>query len=155
MPVPSRPRGTKPKPAWMVLACLLSACVAHGPLPADGLGVSAAAPADPVTSSRIVRNHVRLAVAGLSCGPHWRDPGAAARYAAFAERNARTLEGAQRVVTAHLGSRSEFDTEHTELHNRELLRLRRMGAGAYCAEMRAPFYAAMDGSRVDLAAVPP
>jgi hypothetical protein len=154
MPPSPRPKSRRLLFAGLLVAGLLPACASPDAGSGDVIAGSGIAAADPGASSRIVRLHTRLMVAGLACGPAWQDPQAFRRYAAFVSRNAPVLSAAQRDVARQLGGISDFDVEHTALSNRESLRMRQLGTLIYCSEMQAPFYAAMGSAAEELAALP-
>ena len=79
-------------------------------------------------------------LAGLACGSSWGDPQAFARYARFTVRNAAVLRRSQQAMADRMGGMATFDRLHTEMSNGESIRLQAMGAPAYCAWMREPFY---------------
>jgi hypothetical protein len=101
--------------------------------------VSSTAPAL-VSADRIVTLQTRTMLAGLACGSSWSDPQAFARYARFTVRNAAVLRRSQQAMADRMGGMATFDRLHTEMSNGESIRLQAMGAPAYCAWMREPFY---------------
>ncbi len=140
--------------ASLLLLALLTACAGSDPSASAVDAPFSAATADPGAADRIVRLHTRLMVAGLACGPSWRDPQAFRHYSAFVSRNAPVLSAAQRDMAGRMGSQSGFDSAHTDLSNRESQRMIRLGTPAYCAEMRPSFYAAMAAGSHDLVSLP-
>jgi len=130
-------------PLGLALLALLPSCM-HTPMPPPpSVGAAVATPSPVDAADGIVMLHTRLMVAGLGCGSVWQDPGAFGHYASFVSRNAAAIRAAQQAKAARLGGMAAFDSEHTILSNRESMRMRQMGAQAYCTEMKAPFYAAM------------
>jgi hypothetical protein len=93
-----------------------------------------------VSADRIVTLQTRTMLAGLACGSSWGDPQAFARYARFTVRNAAVLRRSQQAMADRMGGMAAFDRLHTEMSNGESIRLQAMGAPAYCAQMRDPFY---------------
>jgi len=92
------------------------------------------------SADRIVTLQTRTMLAGLACGSSWGDPQAFARYARFTVRNAAVLRRSQQAMADRMGGMATFDRLHTEMSNGESIRLQAMGAPAYCAWMREPFY---------------
>ena len=121
------------------LACLsLVAACGGGDIKPE---VSSAAPAlVSASADRIVTLQTRTMLAGLACGSSWNDPQAFARYAQFTIRNAAVLRRSQQAMADRMGGMATFDRLHTEMSNGESIRLQAMGAPAYCAWMREPFY---------------
>ncbi len=118
------------------LACLsLVAACGGGDIKPEVSAAPALASAD-----RIVTLQTRTMLAGLACGSSWGDPQAFARYARFTVRNAAVLRRSQQVMADRMGGMATFDRLHTEMSNGESIRLQAMGAPAYCAWMREPFY---------------
>ena len=120
------------------LSCLLILAACGGDIKPE---VSSAAPAlVSAPADRIVTLQTRTMLAGLACGPSWDDPQAFARYARFTVRNAAVLRRSQQAMADRLGGMAAFDRLHTEMANGESIRLLAVGAAAYCARMREPFY---------------
>ena len=120
------------------LSCLLALAACGGDTRPE---VSATAPAlVSAPADRIVALQTRTMLAGLACGPSWGDPQAFARYARFTVRNAAVLRRSQQAMADRLGGMAAFDRLHTEMANGESIRLLAVGAPAYCARTREPFY---------------
>ena len=70
----------------------------------------------------------------------------AAAFAVHADPDAGSLQHAavlrrsQQAMADRMGGMATFDRLHTEMSNGESIRLQAMGAPAYCAWMREPFY---------------
>jgi len=122
------------------LACLsLVAACGGGDIKPEVSSAPTAAPAL-VSADRIVTLQTRTMLAGLACGSSWGDPQAFARYARFTVRNAAVLRRSQQAMADRMGGMAAFDRLNTEMSNGESIRLQAMGAPAYCAQMRDPFY---------------
>jgi hypothetical protein len=120
------------------LSCLLVLAACGGDIKPE---VSSTAPAlVSAPADRIVALQTRTMLAGLACGPSWGDPEAFARYARFTVRNAAVLRRSQQAMADRMGGMAAFDRLHTEMSNGESIRLQAVGAPAYCARMREPFY---------------
>ena len=125
------------------LACLsLVAACGGGDIKPEVSSSSSTPNAAPtlVSADRIVTLQTRTMLAGLACGSSWGDPQAFARYARFTVRNAAVLRRSQQAMADRMGGMATFDRLHTEMSNGESIRLQAMGAPAYCAWMREPFY---------------
>jgi hypothetical protein len=121
------------------LACLSLVAACGGDIKPEVSSAPTAAPAL-VSADRIVTLQTRTMLAGLACGSSWGDPQAFARYARFTVRNAAVLRRSQQAMADRMGGMATFDRLHTEMSNGESIRLQAMGAPAYCAWMREPFY---------------
>ncbi len=121
------------------LACLSLVAACGGDIKPEVSSTPNAAPAL-VSADRIVTLQTRTMLAGLACGSSWSDPQAFARYARFTVRNAAVLRRSQQAMADRMGGMATFDRLHTEMSNGESIRLQAIGAPAYCAWMREPFY---------------
>jgi hypothetical protein len=124
------------------LSCLLAlaACGGGDTRPEVSSTPTAAPALVSAPADRIVTLQTRTMLAGLACGPSWGDPQAFARYARFTVRNAAVLRRSQQAMADRVGGMAAFDRLHTEMANGESIRLLAVGAPAYCARMREPFY---------------
>jgi hypothetical protein len=124
------------------LSCLslVAACGGGDTRPEVSSAPTAAPTLVSAPPDRIVALQTRTMLAGLACGPSWGDAQAFARYARFTVRNAAVLRRSQQAMADRVGGMAMFDRLHTEMANGESIRLLAVGAPAYCAQMRDPFY---------------